>query len=515
MYHRQLGAPVSPEKAGVASLQSELRKLAVETRRHDIDPARYDGTMDIGTLIALGNAAPVLGKALHPALETALSVVKAIKYPFTKIPYGETVIDIVLSPWLIDEVFSAVLAIIRLFPGGGSAAEGIKTAVDVGKHSVGLAAGPLALVIRGAREKGLSDWDADWGLGDDVPPAQPTPPPSTTAPPPAQPPRAPVPGAPPPPKALPVCPTGERWDATAQRCVAVRYVPLPVPLCPVGSTWDYNGKRCVVLPPGTTPGQVRDHRGWVRGRKIEPKDWGGAMQFMGKATLDDLHPIDREAYVKKAKAITLVVLGGRRITIPRSAYAFFSFVGFDGAKMRAFFDEGKGELRIVTALVRKTRTKYPWDYASDAIAEAADYVADIAEDAWDYVYENADDVYAAIRKYGCAIVNNDLIVAGAAVGAGFVASPATSAAIVSGAGAGRGACAILDIGEALFAVIKFLSMERPPPPSFPGEVAGQAQRPVISPPPEIRRIKRRVLPAGSIQSFDARRGLWLIAVPTK
>jgi hypothetical protein len=98
------------------------------------------------------------------------------------------------------------------------------------------------------------------------------------------------------------------------------------------------------------------------------------------------------------------------------------------------------------------------------VKAAGEAIGDIAEGTWDWIRDNADDVYRVVKEYGCAIVNNDIVVTVAATGAGIVASPAASAAVVTGAAVGRTGCAVLELSEAVYAILKLLSSDFSSPP---------------------------------------------------
>jgi hypothetical protein len=165
--------------------------------------------------------------------------------------------------------------------------------------------------------------------------------------------------------------------------------------------------------------------------------------------------------------------------------------------------------------------------AADAVGDAAGAIggaiADIAQSTWNWIAENADDVYNAIKKYGCALVNNDLVVGLTAAGAGIVATPATSAAIVTGAQTGKAACAALDVAEALYAIYQLLSMDlpkappltspEPPSPTLPVKLGILSTQFLVPATPPVVPLAKPRYPAGSIAAYDPKLRLYRVAIP--
>jgi hypothetical protein len=173
--------------------------------------------------------------------------------------------------------------------------------------------------------------------------------------------------------------------------------------------------------------------------------------------------------------------------------------------------------------------------AANAVASAAKSVgsalASVAQHVWDAASDAARVVWNAVEKYGCALVNNDIVVAAAAAGAGIVASPAASAAIVTGAQVGKAACAVMAVADLAYAIYKLLSNKFPPPPvltppakvgvaalvqslSVGAQLFYQSPKPPATPvlpvptlPPELR------YPVGTIAAFDPKIKKYRIAVP--
>jgi hypothetical protein len=461
---------------GVRLLQEQLRKLAFDRSKFEIDPAKYDGKMTLGTIIALANAAHIIGEQIHPVVGAALNVVNLIKKPIGLIPYGDQVINIILSPWIIDDIYSVILDLIRIIPGGGSVADGIDVAMGSVKSAIAVAAAPLATLIavvpkpspsggfgasassgyrtpifydprmHGPLLSGLS------GLGACPPPDQLAPGTcsadkafiwvgSTAT----------VPG---------------HWERlrVGQACTG----PIST-IAPTIRVHPPCGTPCAVTIPRVPTGAgfpagsiVRDRREWVKGRAIIDTDWGGTTTYEGHAPKANLASADRAEWEKHKNDGLLPGLSVRAGTI---AFKVFEGRYVKAAHMGAFWDERTETLKI--KVIPKPSggggTKYPWDYVADAVVDAANAIEDVAKDTWNWIEDNVGQIYETIKKYGCAIINSDIIVAVAATGAGIVATPAASVAVVAGAAEGRMACAALDVAELVYAVIKLLSRTYPKP----------------------------------------------------
>lgn len=145
--------------------------------------------------------------------------------------------------------------------------------------------------------------------------------------------------------------------------------------------------------------------------------------------------------------------------------------------------------------------------AASAIKKGADtawdYTSKAAKAAWDAAKRGVDTIYTNIRQYGCALVNNEILVTVVAAGAGVVATPAASAAIAGGAGAGKAACAAMAIGELIIAILRLLKQKFDPPPSLkqdPGTtlpINAASKLPMIR--PNLVRLSTAALPTGVIQ----------------
>jgi hypothetical protein len=477
---------------GVKLLQEQLRKLAFDRNKFEIDPAQYDGKMTLGTIMALANAAHIIGAQIHPVVGAALNVVGLIKKPIGLIPYGDQVINIILSPWIIDSIYSVILDLIRVIPGGGSVADAIDVAMSTVKSSLAVAAAPLATLIavvpkpspsggfgeplslsgyrapvfydprvHGPLLSGLSGLDA-------------CPAPDVMAP-----------GTCSADKAFiwvgSTASVSGHWERlrVGQACTGPISTATPIVRVhpPCGTPCAVNIPR---VPPGTSfpaGGIVRDHREWAKGRAIIDTDWGGTQTYEGRAPKANLAPADFKEWDRHKNE---GVSGHPELSVRRGTIAFKVFEGryVRAAHMGAFWDERTETLKI--KVIPKPRsgggTKYPWDYVADAVVDAANALEEVAKDTWNWIEDNVSEIYHTIKEYGCAIINSDIVVAVAATGAGIVATPAASAAVVVGAAQGRMACAALDVAELVYAVIKLLARDFPKP-----QPLTTATPPVVSP----------------------------------
>lgn len=539
---------------GVKLLQEELGKLAQASGNVDCSPGRSDGTMNLGTIVALSHAAGVLGNSINAALGQAVDVIELIKKPLAKIPYAGAVIDLILSPWIIDSAFDSIIAIVKIIPGAGDAAETVKKAVQAFELLMATAASSLAAALALARQsgavkpQGLGDAGRAWwttrtrgpefynpaihgpllscGLGD-APPvntnmqyvaAAITPPKLVTTG------TKPViqvgtPGG----STVPACPSGQ-YRTAAGKCT-------PIPSCAPGQTFNASLGICQVV-------EVHDHTvRWVPGHPIIPSEWSSVRQYSGPCTLNDLAPDDAQAFtamVAKAQTVSAPQEVRDRVTrgVQNGLVAFRKFKGADGIELGAFFSIAKSKLTIAV-LPAALRTPHHdnslWDQVvnaadgaintvGDAVSDAANATGQFLSDLWDSIDEQVIAVYEAVKKYGCAIVGSDLVVALAATGAGIVATPATSAAIVSGAAAGRGACAALEVGELIIKILQLLSQDFPvPPPLAPGgtqyipvaEILGMRR------PPSGQLILGApfTYPKGSFARFNTDTRMWSVYAP--
>lgn len=502
-----LGRPLLGDAGGnpgVKLLQESLRKLAFNTQQSSVDPAMYTGQMTLGTVIALANAAPVLGGQVHSVVAAALNVVALIRAPIELIPYADAVLDVVLSPWIIDDVYGVILSIIRLFPGGGGAATAIDNAVNTVKSALTTAATPIATAITAAT------------------PSASTPTAPSSAPP-----------------MLGEARAGFTWVAATATTpghwerLRPGQVPVPGPDGAMGPTVrDHRGAALTPVARPPTPSFpagylnsgviVRDHRTWPKGRLISPDDWNGLTIYEGRVALDDLNRRDanfwRNATQEGANNREAVASG-------RAPFKVF-LSSSNGSRMGAFYNGATQMLRIYRVPRAPSPKGHWYDFFVDgveAVVDAAADVADAVEAAWDWVAENAAEVYNAVKKYGCLVVNNDIVVAAAAGAAGIVATPAASASVVAAAGSGRAACTALAIGEAVFAIIKFLSTDFAAPPPLTTATPPSPKQGVLD---QINQYAPRdrslhvvmtapasAYPPGCVTRFNTTRQLWSVYCP--
>jgi hypothetical protein len=512
---------------GVKLLQEELGKLASQTGNSDVMPDRSDGTMSLGTIMALAHAASVLGSHIDPTLGKALDVVNLLKKPLEPIPYADQVIGLVLSPWIIDNVFDTVLSIMRIIPGAGSAADAARHGVDAFEAILSGAASSLtaAMVLaRKALVTAPSGGFHGYQLGITSIPAssalvQSYLPPYTR-------PTIQVGGG-------TNCAAGQ-YRTPAGKCVAI-------PACP-------GTQRFIVATQSCQAVDIHDHTAWPPGKAITPAQWSKSMQYRGKCALADLAPADQTAYAAalvkaKDQGATQQVRDLVVAHVRDGLVAFRTFNGADGTVMGAFFSSSTSKLSIVplpTALIVKKGGGSLWgnfvdavdgaiDMAGDALGDVANATGDFLADVWSSVGDQVIAITDAVIKYGCAIVGSDLVVAIAAAGVGLVATPAASAAVVSGAAAGRTGCAVIDVGELVYAILKLLSNGTPTPPppppppegSFPyvTQVIANRLGPASSlpvnqvPTPIVLPLPVRAYPPGSIARFNTTRKVWSIYSP--
>ena len=511
-------------REAVIQLQKALRSLAYKKQDSQLDPAKYDGTMTLGTMVALVNATKVVGGAV-PYVGKAISVIGDLKSLLGKIPYGGQVINFILYPAVVDDIFDAVMAILGAFK-LGSAASAIRSGVDAAKTAVAGAAAPAALAIVAvvqttpspsglgeARSSGLICYNPSvhgpllgmcctpGALGALAPKAA-TAAAATTAIAPAAmqvtaalaliAPIAPITAAVIAPRAPGQCAEGYYWNPTTQQCnrkatVIVAKGPCPPSniLDPQGNCYDPTGKcprvgfantvyGCMrlsadgkVLYPPAPPNPVPSMAEWAL--KV-------GQYFEGFGAPARWHPSDRAAWekdsaTKKGEKPFATFILDTKVPIVRGVGNFRDHRGETKIVKKTYgiFYDGKN---FSVRLPLKRRKKGIWETIWSKVEDIAEDVADIAGDALGFICELAEDVYDVVVKYGCAIVCNEIAVGLVAGAAGIVASPASSAAIIGGATVGAAACAAIKVGEALYLIIKLLafpiktvdlSQEAPPP----------------------------------------------------
>lgn len=427
---------------GVKQMQEQLRRLAYATSQSKIDPAQYDGKMTLGTLIALANAAPIIGKAASPAIGDALNVIELIKAPIKRLPYGTKIIEFILSPWIIDKVFEAILAIIRFIPGGSSAANAISAAMITVKNALATAASPVTLAIMGVLKlkynTGLGDLEDFYGFWSSVKKA-----------------------------AKKVGKTVSKAATTVAKGAATAATTA--------------GKAAVTAGKAATSAVVTATTAAAKGVATAAQATASAAETAARATASALE----EAAKATAGAVAAAAKAAANATV-------------------------------------------------DATKATAHFINNVAQRTWDLIAKYADDVYAAVKKYGCALVNNEIVVSLTAAGAGIVASPAASAAVVTGAAAGKTACAVLAVAEVVYAILKLLSMDipkgpgpmtspeppPPPPPPAPG-APPQAPPPVptekivlpATPPVVPASAFASKYPVGTIATYDPKLRRYRVAIP--
>jgi hypothetical protein len=507
-------------REAVIQLQKALRSLAYKKQDPQLDPAKYDGTMTL----ALVNATKVVGAAI-PYAGKAISVIGELKSLLGKIPYGGQVINFILYPSVVDDIFGAVMAILSAFK-LGSAASAIKSGVDAAKTAVAGAAAPAAAaIILVARTtpspSGLSGLHAGGGglicynpdvhgpllgmcctpgLGAMAPATAATASKATTAViAPMQITTAlaalrPITAAVIAPRAPGTCAEGYYWNPTTQQCnrkatVIVAKGPCPPPniLDPQGNCYDPTGKcpkvgfantayGCmrlsadskVLYPP--SPPNVPTMVEWALrvGQYFEgfgsPSRWNAA----------DRAAWEKDGAAKKGEKPFATFVLDTKVPIVRGVGNFRDHRGESKIVKKTYgiFYDGK---TFSVRLPIKRRKKSIWQTIWSKIEDIAEDIADIAGDALGFICELAEDVYDVVKKYGCAIVCNDILVSSIGGLASLVATPATGAAIIGGAAIGAAACAAIKVGEALYLIIKLLafpikpvnlSAEEPPPDSI-------------------------------------------------
>jgi hypothetical protein len=413
--------------AGVVSLQKQLHRIAHLRQKTMLDPATYNGTMTLGTVVALFNTTVELGQTI-PGIGPAFDVIAWLRHELDSIPYGGTIFELLVSPWVVDKVVDAVLAILGLFHVSTTA---IKKGLDAAQSAIASSAAPIAAGLAaaagglhgtGAHGIGFSGALGLIAPGQGLPTCMPGQNPKVDD---CWPRCGQIPGP------------AQYWSQRALRC-------KPVPLCPATPPpWPQGDW---VFDPGTEACVPGGHRTgpWQPGYPIRASDWSAYHDYSGAAKLGDLAADDLVQYLAQ-RDFTQIVLKGDPIPYPQKlavidgTWPWATFVGSGGALMGVFYQESTGHLRIGV-----------WDPPLNVQT----------------IIDKAEEVEALVEKYGCALVNNDIVVAVAAVGVGFIATPAAGAAVAAAAQTAKGACTVLKVSEALYAIYELLSRHVPAPPDL-------------------------------------------------
>jgi hypothetical protein len=540
---------------GTRMLQGSLRDLAAQYSDYSIDPARYDGTMTLGTIIAIRNAAKRIGTQIHPLLGQAISFTDDIMMaPLKPIPYAEQVINLLLSPWIIDAVFNAVIGVMQIIPGAGDAGNAARVGAESLKTAIAAASGALSAAIELAKRVTPQPSNFMMTLG-----------------------------------------PGQNYSGG----LGATHVAGVGRVSQNGLTWyrpsihgplghgrvrlrNHSLHGCRSCSFGDFAGLPANVTVWPAGKAIDPRDWSGRDRWRGPAPT--LHPADLALWQQRSARRDL---RAGNFSVANGAFGFKTFIGADGGRFGVYYDGHTLTIRPVSPKFQTTRAQGSalpnpgtgglsgfWDDVGDvagdiggaiggaigatlgAISDAGGSVVNWTgsqlASAWDAIGDQVLDIADTIRTYGCAIMRSDIIVAVAAAGAGIVATPAASAAVVAGSVAGRAACAAIDVTELVYQIVKLLSMDFPAPPQNQNDTATQnihIMMPIIAWTPSSSLVSAAsafgtpragaaaslaadvppvgkillplptttqppaVYPSGTIQAFDLSRSLWLIAIP--
>ena len=448
-------------KEGVIQLQKQLRAFAFYRQNPAIDPQRYDGTMTTGTLVALFNATLEAGNAI-PGVGTVTKAIGGIKGMIEGIPYAGTVVQFLLSPWIVDPVIDIIFAILSIIPGVSSGVTAAKAALSAAKTAIASGAGPIALAIYGARStlpqvaSGLGGANSG-GLTLYDPrvhgrlQSNPRPDLSRVL------------------KHYGL--SGSRESITVSATPAA---PSPCGTAPAGAfnycTIPQTGKPYwtkITIPQwfartrssgytGTAPSEWSAFDVTNRNERLAQAKSAVTRRQAFYAQQDAMRPSGMPvSNAEKAQRANFLAFLAKIEGYVRDGTSPFETFEVGGKKWSAYYKEST-----------KTLTIKPYAPPDPTLLEV---IADKIVDVLDWVAESAEDVYDLVTTYGCMLVNNDIVVAAVAVGTGIVATPAASAAVAGAAATGKAACAALKVGEALYMIIKLLATDTGQPYSLVDE----------------------------------------------
>lgn len=381
-------------KPQIATLQQKLKALAEFAQDTEIDPTRYDGTMELGTIVALFHATQKVGSDLPSIIGSAFDVLNDIEAKIDSLPWwSDVVLKIFFSPWTIDESVDAILAILEACR---LSMAPVREALSATKLFVAQQAAPITAIIesylvlnkRSGALHGTDCIDAS-SIGGSS------------------------------------CAAYKEmyYGRCASDYVKVQHAGRDVcvarkDLCNQPNT-DYAFGQCV-----STKGQILENSAGTRWHNF---------------TADELHLLDKARWEAKKNECKYLFDGWTpgKYCVKTGGLPFVSgTVQANGLRVGAFFNESKQELILK-------------EYQIKSLGEV---IADTAE-----------DVYDIVTEYGCAIVNDPLIVGGAAALLSITASPATGALVITGAQAGSTACAAIKVAEALYLILKLVAMDHRQP----------------------------------------------------
>jgi hypothetical protein len=435
-------------KEGVIQLQKQLRAFAFYRQNPAIDPQRYDGTMTTGTLVALFNATLEAGSAI-PGVGAVTSAIGNIKGMIEGIPYAGTVVQFLLSPWIVDPVINIIFAILGIIPGVSSGVTAAKAALNAAKAAIAAGAGPIALAVYGARSAlpqvasglggansgGLTLYDPrvhgrlqsnprpdlsrvlkHYGLSGSIT----------------------VSATPATPSPCGTAPAGGFNYCTIPQTGKPYWTKITIP------QWFARTRSTSYV--GTAPSEWAAFDVANRNERLAQAKSAVTRRQAFYAQQDAMRPSGMPvSNAEKSQRANFLAFLAKIESYVRDGTSPFETFEVGGKKWSAYYKEST-----------KTLTIKPYAPPDPTLLEV---IADKIVDVLDWVAESAEDVYDLVTTYGCMLVNNDIVVAAVSVGVGIVATPAASAAVAGAAATGKAACAALKVGEALYMIIKLFATD--------------------------------------------------------
>jgi len=462
-------------KESVRLLQKALRSFAYHRQNSALDPCQYDGTMNMGTMIAIYNAAnELLGMLDLPSpIGDLLGLVDTILHWIENIPLVGQVTQFILSPWLIDPVLDLVLGILDLIP--GVPVSDIKNGISAMESAISLASPAMALALLGAKLVTPQVPPGSGGLSGPLLPHS----------------------------GNVILGALTKYDPQVHGLLMKDALSGCLARTEAQETAPY------VLPPYPRPPIAR----WLALGGFGLVTYDKPYYIEGWGPPDVWEASDLDAW-NKNKTHNMIRSDLTYWYVDQGEMPFISFFVSrpDGSKFRLgiFYNKYTTKLRI-----EKWNHESLGAWLSDAVGDLWDIAKDIggflcgAVGADDDCFEK---LYDFVKKWGCAIVNSEIIVQCVSLGASLVATPATGLAIEAAAHVGQAACAVLDITEALIAILRLLASPHRDPPDLSGEDAPESKPDSLRAlAPNILSLLHKGTAAGPAQSA----GKWLIPPPSK
>lgn len=417
-------------KPQVMALQQKLKALAEFAQDTEIDPTRDDGTMDLGTFVALFHATQQIGGDLPGIVGDAFDILTKIEKEIDELPWwSDVVLKIFFSPWTIDECTDAILAILSACHVDVTF---IRSGLDKAKVAVANAAPALTTAIEAYLIINVRSLSGDLHGNDCVDASS-------------------IGGN----SCTPYIETrSDKCDDYARtesdgRTTSIVKVKLPRQV-----RIQHEGRNVCVTESDLCN---RPDTAYAYGRCVSTK--GRILESATNTRLhnfsvDKLHLLDKLAWETKRNKC-------KYVWVPKDKHG----INYNASEKWCVKD---GELPFVSSppLASGYRKGAFFNEKNGTLEIKEYYLKNIGA----LIIEAAEDLYEVVTEYGCMIVNNPFVVGGVAGALSIVASPATGALVVAGAQTASTACAVVKVAEAMYLILKLISTDHRQPTWTPSRV---------------------------------------------